>query len=66
MLPGHRVPTVCAVHIVLSLCTNMDNFTVVLLLFFVVKLLQLMCAVVASCNFECFPFAVFSIVFRVA
>jgi len=36
----------------------MGNFNVVLLLFFVVKLLQLMCVVVASCNWECVPFTV--------
>jgi hypothetical protein len=65
MLRDRRVPIVCAVHIVLSLCTNVDNFNV-LLIFFVIKLLQLMCVVVASCNWEFVPFAVLSIVFGAA
>jgi len=49
------VPTVCAVHIVLC---------VVVFPFFLVILLRLMCVVVASCNWECVPFTVLSIVFR--
>jgi hypothetical protein len=73
MLRDRRVPTVCAVHILLRpvhillpLCTNMHNFSVILLLFRVPKLLQLICVVMASCSCECVPFTVLSIVFRVA